>query len=53
MITNTKTRRVSAVGEVISSRRQRLQRVAAAMLLMLVGLLMPQGEAGRDRAIIC
>ena len=52
MITNTKTRRVSPVGEVISSWRQRLH-VAAAMVLMLVGLLVPQGEAGRDRAIIC
>ena len=52
MITNTKMRRVSAVGEVISSRRQRLH-LAAAMVLMLVGMLVPQGEAGRDRAIIC
>ena len=41
MITNTKTRRVSPVGEVISSWRQRLQRVAAAMVLMLVGMLVP------------
>lgn len=42
MITNTKTRRVSPVGEVISSWRQRLH-VAAAMVLMLVGMLVPQG----------
>jgi len=53
MNSNTRTtRRVSAVGEAISSRRQRLH-LAAAMLLMLVGLLVPQGEAGLDRAIIC
>ena len=45
-------RRVSPVGEVISSWRQRLHLVAA-MVLMLVGMLVPQGEAGRDRAIIC
>ena len=42
MITNTKTRRVSPVGEVISSWRQRLHLVAA-MVLMLVGMLVPQG----------
>lgn len=42
MITNTKTRRVSPAGEVISSWRQRLH-MAAAMVLMLVGMLVPQG----------
>ena len=42
MITNTKTRRVSPVGGVISSWRQRLH-LAAAMVLMLVGMLVPQG----------
>ena len=42
MITNTKTRRVSPVVGVISSRRQRLH-LAAAMVLMLVGMLVPQG----------
>ena len=42
MITNTKMRRVSPVGKVISSRRQRLH-LAAAMVLMLVGMLVPQG----------
>ena len=47
MITNTKTRRVSPVGEVISSRRQRLH-LAAAMVLMLVGMLVPQGAWGLD-----
>ena len=46
MITNTKTRRVSPVGEVISSWRQRLH-LAAAMVLMLVGMLVPQ-EAWAD-----
>ncbi len=43
MITNTKTRRVSPVGEGISSWRQRLHLAAAAMVLMLVGMLVPQG----------
>lgn len=55
MITNTKTRRVSAVGEVISSWRQRLH-VAAAMVLMLVGMLVPQGawadSSGLEMAFI-
>ena len=36
MITNTKTRRVSAVGEVISSWRQRLHGVAAMVLMVVV-----------------
>ena len=39
---NTKMRRVSPVGGAISSWRQRLH-VAAAMVLMLVGMLVPQG----------
>lgn len=55
MITNTTTRRVSAVGEVISSWRQRLH-VAAAMVLMLVGMLVPQGawadSSGLDEAFV-
>lgn len=55
MITNTKTRRVSPVGEVISSRRQRLH-LAAAMILMLVGMLVPQGawadSSGLDEAFV-
>ena len=55
MITNTKTRRVSPVGEVISSWRQRLH-LAAAMVLMLVGMLVPQGawadSSGLDEAFI-
>ena len=48
MITNTKTRRVSPVGEVISSWRQRLH-LAAAMVLMLVGMLVPQGAWADDK----
>ena len=52
---NTKTRRVSPVGEVISSWRQRLH-VAAAMVLMLVGMLVPQGawadSSGLETAFI-
>ena len=55
MITNTKTRRVSPVGEVISSWRQRLH-LAAAMVLMLVGMLVPQGawadSSGLDEAFV-
>ncbi len=55
MITNTKTRLVSPVGEVISSRRQRLH-LAAAMVLMLVGMLVPQGawadNSGLDEAFV-
>ena len=55
MITNSKTRRVSPVGEVISSRRQRLH-LAAAMVLMLVGMLVPQGawadSSGLETAFI-
>ena len=55
MITNTKTRRVSPVGEVISSWRQRLH-LAAAMVLMLVGMLVPQGawadNSGLDEAFV-
>ena len=55
MITNTKTRRVSPVGEVISSWRQRLHLVAA-MVLMLVGMLVPQGawadNSGLDEAFV-
>ena len=55
MITNTTTRRVSPVGEVISSRRQRLH-LAAAMVLMLVGMLVPQGawadSSGLDEAFV-
>ena len=53
MNSNTRTtRRETPVGGVISSWRQRLH-LAAAMVLMLVGMLVPQGEAGRDRTIIC
>ena len=55
MITNTKMRRVSPVGEVISSQRQRLH-LAAAMVLMLVGMLVPQGvwadSSGLETAFI-
>ena len=55
MITNTKMRLVSPVWEVISSWRQRLH-LAAAMVLMLVGMLVPQGawadSSGLETALI-